>query len=139
MTLFSLMPGNERLAAASAAQVEKAILQPQVFVGQLVAELGDLEGRRRTAVQDLYLFGLDLDVSGGKFRVCLSLRAVQNLAPSRQDKFSTNLFAEGDNGGVVGFENDLSEAVAIAKIDEHLIVIARKVLTQPLSTTVWPM
>jgi hypothetical protein len=119
------MPHGQRSLERGPTQIEIAVLQAQVLARQLLAgKLGDREGRSRTAVEDLHLLRLDLDVAGRQLWVVLARQAFADLPLDGQDEFGANLLGRLEQMRMVCLEDDLGDAIAIAEVDEHLIVVA---------------
>src|SRR5262249_15158912 len=112
---------DERALERRAAQVEITILQPQVFIGQLIGgEFRHGEGRRRAAVEDLHLVCPDLDLARTKLGVLLAGKPMNDGPFDGDDPFAAQL-ARGVEQflAALRLENDLGDAVAVAEIDEH--------------------
>jgi len=104
------------------AQVEEAILQPDIFWIFLVAE-----NRHRQFVggaQHFDLADIDLHRAGGEFRIVGAFRAAAHLAVDPHHPFRAELFG-GLERRRVGVGDALRQAVMVAQIDEqHTAMVA---------------
>jgi hypothetical protein len=103
-------------------QVEHAVLQAH-FLGEVV--LVDLERRRRRGIEDLDFLRRQLHLSGLQFNVAAALRSLAQDAFHPKDIFVANLLGNPECVTGVGVEDHLSQALAVAQIDEdHATVVA---------------
>ena len=106
-----------------APQVEVTVMEPDVLVGQVIAELGDLERRRRAGIQDAGRGHLEFDGPGRELRVRHARGPGDHFAGDAQDVFAAEVVGDGHEGRVVGLDDDLGEAVAVAEVHEDLVVV----------------
>ena len=83
------------------------------------SELGHLERRRRTAVEDRQLLGLDLDLPVASFGFSLPGRRDATLPLTARTNSLRSSAAGGQEFLAVRFEDNLGDAVAVAQVDEH--------------------
>ena len=108
-----------------AAQIEVAPLHARRLVG--VRIVVKREGRRGGLVQNGTLLDHDVDLAGGQFRVCRVLGALAYKSRDLDAPLGTHLLAQGKaGGGMVGVEDHLGDALAVAQVheDEAAVVAA---------------
>ena len=103
-----------------AAQVEVAVLEAHLFVGDLV--VGGREGQRLAVVEDAQLVGDDFDFAGGDVLVDGAGVAQLDVADDGDDE----LGAQGlgllvQLGAGFGGDDDLRDAGAVAQIDKDKV------------------
>ena len=107
-----------------AAQIEIAILEPNLLAGQLLAPR--LKRRIDALVEDRHLLAANFDLAGGQLGVDGSLRPRRDLARDGDHEFRPK--RTGDLAICVApfrVKDDLRLAVSVAEIDEqHSLVIA---------------
>ena len=100
-----------------AAQVEVAILQAHLFVGDVV--VGGREGQRLAVVEDAQLVGDDFDFAGGDVRVDGVGVAQLDVADDGDDVLGAQrLGLLVELGAGVGGDDDLGDAGAVAQIEK---------------------
>ena len=72
----------------AAAEIEKAILQPQVFARQVA--LAGSERRRLAGVQDFEVFAADFDFAGGQLVIGFSFQPIGDFAADQDHAFGRN-------------------------------------------------
>src|SRR5262249_16387039 len=75
------------------------------------------------AAEDLKRLGLQLDGAGGQLRVLLAGKALADLSLDGEDVLAAQLLAGGEDLPVLGLEDDLGDAVAVAEVDEDLLIV----------------
>ncbi len=99
-----------------AAQIEKAVLEPDVLRIVLLTEHGHRQFGRRP--QHLDLVDIDLDVAGRQFLVKRPLGTDAHLAVDAHHPFRAQRLGQRE-GRAVGVGHDLRDAVMVAQIDEQ--------------------
>ena len=118
------MPQQQRPLHFRPAQVDVAVLQPEVFARQVLA--GRLERRVEALVEDLHLLGADFDFAGGELGVDGAFGPWATLPLDQHHEFRPQRLGRLQ-GLVAAFrgKNHLRLAVAVAQIDEqHAAVVA---------------
>jgi len=99
-----------------AAQIEEAIGEPQIF---RVVRLAEYRYRQLLGFrQHLDLGGVDLNVAGREFGIDRTRRSLAHLAVDPHDPFRAQPLG-GLEGGRVGIDDDLGQAVVVAQVDEQ--------------------
>ena len=117
------MPQNQHVLQRFSPQVEVAVLQANVFVGQLAAELVDLERQRRAGVQHLNLLRDQFNESRRNVRPFLPDQTGAHGPGDRHAELLAKLHCDWEYVWVVGFKHDLREAVAVLQVHENLVVV----------------
>jgi hypothetical protein len=99
-----------------AAQVEVAILQAHLFVGDGV--FGGREGRRLGLVEQKQFAGDDLDLASGHVGVIEPFATAADASLDRDDVLRTRGVGFGVGGCDLLVDHDLGDAGAIAQIEE---------------------
>ena len=121
--LIEPMPQHQHALNRHPAQIEIAILQPQILVGQLLSgKLRYLERRGGAAVENGEFLGLDFNVAGRQLGIVLAGQPFAHHALHRQNELTPDFLGQREHF-VVCLENRLGYAVAITHINENLIVI----------------
>ena len=100
----------------SAAQVEVAVLQAHLFVGDGV--FGGREGRRLGLVEQQQFAGDDLDLAGGHVGVFEARAAAADVSLDGDDVLRTRGVGFGVGGFDLLVDDDLRDAGAVAQIEE---------------------
>src|SRR5882724_3566274 len=101
------------------AQIEIAILQTQIFSGERFIGSVELKWQRFRIVKNYDLGRLDLNIAGRKFRVARGFIAQHNFTNRGNHIFPANfLRLRSSFGSVLLVDDNLSDAVAIAQVDE---------------------
>ena len=114
--LDDFVAGDEGVGHFLAADVEVAVLEARVF-GDHIALAGG-EGGRVGLVDEFGGGDDDFDFAGDHFRVGLAFFAGADGAFDGDDVFVAESAADVVGFFVVGMENDLRDALAIAEVDE---------------------
>ena len=111
---------------AGAAQVEVAVFEAEVFVGDFLI---DLEGEDVGFVEESELGGDEFDFAGGDFVIFGAGEAGVDAAADHDDVFVAEFVACGGGLGIFfGAEDDLGDAFAVAQVDEDdAVVIAHTI------------
>jgi hypothetical protein len=118
--LDHLMPQHHHPLERRPAEVEVAVLEPQVLVRQFgVRQLRHVERRRRTAVEDDQFGRLQFDLAGGQVGVLLAGQPLRDRALDGDAELAPQLLGGLDQLGLVGLEHDLRQPVPVAEVDEH--------------------
>ncbi len=102
-----------------AAKVQEAILQTQIFAGQI--GLAGREGRRFGGRKDLEVFAANFDFTGFQFRVGFAFQSIGHHAADQDHAFVGHVAGLFDQR-FVGFgwpDDDLGQSVTIPQIDEN--------------------
>ncbi len=99
-----------------APQVEVAVLEAQLLVD--VGVLVDVERRRLGGVEQFGGLGAHLDLAGGEVGVLGAGAAALDTAADAQHVLAASVAGDGVRGRLVGTEDDLHQAAAIAQVDE---------------------
>ena len=105
-----------------AAKVDVAIFQARLFVGE--GGIGGKERRELGFVEDAQFFGHEFDFAGGHVRIDGVRVAQLDRAGDGDNEFVAQRFRLFVDGGVaLGIEYDLSDAGAVAKVDEEKVAV----------------
>jgi hypothetical protein len=99
-----------------AAEVEVAVGETEVFVGNLIVEL---ERQDLGGIEDIECGGDDFNRAGGELRVLGSSQTGRDFASDANDILTAKFVGFFRSLGVfLGTENNLRHALAIAEVDE---------------------
>src|SRR5438093_1562896 len=127
--LAGAVPERQHAGQLRAPQVEVAVAEPQVLVGE-VDLLVDLERQRLGARQHLELRAFELDLAGRELRVHRLLWPQRHAPPHRDHPLEAQLLAalEQRRPSDLGAQHHLGDPVTVAQVDEqHPAVIAEPV------------
>ncbi len=119
---FDNLPAqHDVIVQVLAAQIEEAVLEPDVLRVLLLAEHRHRQFGRRP--QHLDLVDIDLDLAGRQVGVERPLRADSDLAVDAHHPFRAQLLGQCE-GRTVWVGHNLGDAVVVAQIDEqHAAVV----------------
>src|SRR5262249_11254157 len=73
--------------------------------------------------EDNDLIGQHFNIASGQFGIVLPLDALTHLAANGEHPLVAKFLAGGEQHRMIGFDDHLREAVAIAQIEKNLIVV----------------
>ena len=111
-----LMTQNQRLLNCGAAQVDKAIFQPQLFIGKI--RLGRKERRGLAFIQDIQLAAFHVNLTRSQLQILHIGRPSRHFTSDRNHILVSQRARNRMHFRIGRAENDLCHAVAISEIDK---------------------
>src|SRR5450759_2105468 len=116
--LYQLGPQQQAIEHRLTANVEVAVSEPDAFVHWSI-RLVNVEGGRLSLAENLDGAGLDFDLASRKFGVLCARQPVGNFAGDLEHELVANRPRDGRRLGRFRLvDHDLSQAVAVAQVDE---------------------